>query len=120
VAAKKARSMTQQLDFDLSAVRTRRDDGVARSIEHATAVEPTWRHAAVQWVRRFITVRGAQPFLTEDVRAFAAEHGFESPTDGRAWGQVMRDAAQLGLIVKDGYRPARSSNLSPKPLWRPQ
>ena len=55
-------------------------------------------------------------FLAEEVRNFAT--GLDLPPDGRAWGVVFRSAAREGLIVKAGYAPAKSSNLSPKVLWR--
>ena len=95
-----------------------RDTGIARAIDHATQVDENWRHAALLWVIRYARATNGQ-FLTEDVREFAYTNGgFQSPADGRAWGQVIRDAARKGIVVQDGTLRARSSNLSPKVAWR--
>lgn len=107
--------MTAQLDLPL--VRARRDDGIERAIAHAEAVKPDWRKEALDWVRHYAAMSAA-PFLAEEVRDMAEAAGFTAPPDGRAWGQVMRDAQRERVVVKVGYAPARSSNLSPKVQWR--
>lgn len=42
----------------------------------------------------------------------------DHPHDYRAWGSVVREAARQGFIVSDGYAKARSSNDSPKIVWK--
>lgn len=101
-----------QLSIDFA--RARRDDGIDRAGEHAGAV---WKRRATGYLLEYLaTPFRCTIFLAEDVREFAK--GLEDPPDPRAWGAVFRDAARKGLIVKMGYMPAKSSNLSPKVAWR--
>lgn len=74
-----------------------------------------WREEAIQCVIRYAR-QSHEPFLTEDVRAWASDFIGE-PHDGRAWGHVMREVAKQGVIRKVGYAAARSSHLTPKVLW---
>jgi hypothetical protein len=101
-----------QLPIDF--VRARRDDGIQRSGDHAG---DDWRRWARGYLMEYIAAHSG-PFLAEDVRAFADACHFQHPPDGRAWGIVLRNAAREGLVVKVGYAPAKSSNLSPKVQWR--
>ncbi len=41
-----------------------------------------------------------------------------TPRDAREWGGVIRKLAGEGALMHVGYRPARSSNGSAKPVWR--
>lgn len=100
--------MTQ---LDLSFVQARRDDGIARSAASSGAA---WQDAALAAVR--LHAQTHELFLTENVR-FACPD-LEAPPDGRAWGQVIRRAAKAGICERVGFARAKSSNLSPKPLWR--
>lgn len=102
----------EQLSIDLA--RARRDDGIGRSADHAG---DRWKRLAHGFVLEYL-VSHRGPFLTENLREFAEIRGLEPPPDKRAWGSVMRFAASEGLIVKVGYAPACSSNLSPKVQWR--
>lgn len=96
----------------LPLVLARRDRGIQSSGDHAGSV---WKRRATGYLLEYLAAH-REPFLAEDVREFAAQ--LESPPDGRAWGSVFQEAARRGLIVKVGYAPAKSSNLSPKVLWR--
>jgi hypothetical protein len=58
------------------------------------------------------------PFLTEEARFYAESHGLQSPPDGRAWGHVAKSAQRRGVVVSAGFAAAKSSNGSPKVLWR--
>lgn len=104
--------MNDQLSIDF--VRGRRDDGIQRAGEHAGDV---WRRRAHGYLLEYIATHGERSFLAEEVRDFAST--LEAPPDGRAWGVVFQNAARAKLIIKAGYAPAKSSNLSPKVLWRP-
>lgn len=97
--------------LDLSFVRERRDDGIARAAASSGAA---WQDKALASVAEY--ARTHDLFLTESIR-FALPQ-LEAPSDLRAWGQVMRRAAKEGLIERVGFARAKSSNLSPKPLWR--
>lgn len=77
-----------------------------------------WRDAATKALQRFLLdLPSGKHFMTEDVRE-QVEPVIGLPHDGRAWGQIIRGAARAGWIRRVGYAPARSSNLSPKPLWQ--
>ena len=92
--------------------RARRDHCIEAVGAHAG---PGWVDRAVMYVVGFARFKGAA-FLAEEARIYA--EGFvDSPHDGRAWGAVFKVAAKRGLIRRDGFGMARSSNMSPKPLW---
>lgn len=105
-----------QLSFDLAAAR--RDDGMQRAVDHAERVAAGWKRRAHGYLLEFLCSR-KESFLTEDVREFSERKGLDAPPDGRAWGAIMRAAAKEKIITKIGYAPAKSSNLSPKVLWKP-
>ena len=105
----------------IAAVKTKaaalaRDDGMRRSVEHADVVSHAWSTLAYLHFRRY--AERNETFLTEDVRDAALAAGVHEPPDPRAWGAVAMRAARAGLIERAGYAPAKSSNLSPKVLWR--
>jgi len=56
-----------------------------------------WKYDAVQFVREFAQSRGMW-FTTEDVRWQAWADGFPKPDAPQWWGQVMQEAADLGII----------------------
>jgi hypothetical protein len=58
------------------------------------------------------------PFLTEEARQYAESHGLSSPPDGRAWGHIAKRCQRDGLTVSAGFGSAKSSNGSPKVLWK--
>lgn len=95
---------------------TRRDIGIARAERHANAAWCQWSEVAFDYLRLYCEDNPGDRFLAEELRNFAAAHGFTSAND-KAWGAIMRKGAKEGLIYRYGYAPARSSNLSPKCLW---
>jgi len=58
------------------------------------------------------------PFLTEEARQYAESHGLSSPPDGRAWGHVAKKCQRAGVVTSAGFGAAKSSNGSPKVLWK--
>lgn len=58
------------------------------------------------------------PFLAEDVRENAYRYGLIDPEDPRLWGQAARRALKDGGVVRAGFASARTSNGSPKVLWK--
>lgn len=96
----------------------RRDVGMERAREKAEReLGPTWTREAAEYLRVYAKeVAAGQPFLLEDAReASVAKLG--QPTNLKAWGPAVIHAQRSGWIRRHGYRPARSSNGSPKCLW---
>lgn len=91
-----------------------RELGIDRSGSHAG---DDWKRRALGYVREFAAMT-SKPFLAEQIREFAEQRGFESPPDARAWGSVMQQAQREGVVQAFAFAPARSSNGSPKTLWR--
>ena len=111
--------MSNQLPLDFETARRRRDSGITRATDHAEAETPGWNDIAFDFLEACAKVRAA-PFLAEDVIEMAKAAHLPPPPDGRAWGGVFRRAARQGVIQKAGYAPAKTSNCSPKVLWRSQ
>lgn len=103
-----------QYEMALERTRERRDTGIRRAADHAGS---DWQRRARGYLLEWLS-RAPGTFLAEDWREWATHRGLDSPPDGRAFGSVLQSAAKDGLIVKVGYAPARSSNLSPKVQWR--
>jgi hypothetical protein len=87
------------------------------SADHAGLI---WAELALQCVRDAMPHMQNRTFLCEDVRERIAKDGvaLAEPPSLKAWGRVMLLAKARGVIAPAGYAPARSSNLSPKVLWR--
>lgn len=108
--------MNAQLALDWNAAARRRDDGICRAVEHADRESPSWSDLALTFLRGWVQGHRGE-LLAEDV-VLAARGQVPAPPDGRAWGGVLQRAARAGVIAKAGYAPAKTSNLSPKVLWR--
>lgn len=95
------------------------ETGMLLAAAHAERVREGWNEEALSFFRLYASSHQREPFLTEDVRAWAEKMGFESPPDNRAWGAVARRAALQGLIRKMGYAAQKSATChnSPKTLW---
>lgn len=108
--------MPEQLPLNFEQAAAKRDDGIARAIDHAEAVDSSWPEDAFAALARYCET-STGPFLSEDMREAAHNSGLAAPPDRRAWGAIVKRAAREGLIVKAGAEPARSSNLGLKQLW---
>ncbi len=83
------------------------------------ATTPGWLPMAVEAVRRYVaTTLPHQNFTIEEIRE-KVEAGLPVPVDLRAWGHVPRICCASGFIEKKKgvYRPAKSSNGSPKQVY---
>ena len=76
-----------------------------------------WTQKAVSLFAEYAS-KAPSPFLTEEARQFAESRGLSSPPDGRAWGHVAKRCQRAGITVSDGFGSAKSSNGSPKVLWK--
>jgi hypothetical protein len=76
-----------------------------------------WTDKAVALFATFAKITPS-PFLTEEARQFAESRGLSSPPDGRAWGHVAKKCQRAGVVTSAGFGAAKSSNGSPKVLWK--
>jgi hypothetical protein len=76
-----------------------------------------WTDKAVALFAEYAS-RAFDPFLTEEARQFAESRGLSSPPDGRAWGHVAKKCQRAGVVTSAGFGAAKSSNGSPKVLWK--
>lgn len=109
-------SDTPLLDYaerraELDAAADRAAVGQERAASRASKIDPAWRSAAAIALRRYAETH--QRFLAEDIRGLVP-----ASADRRAMGAVVTDARRAGLIVRDGWAPAATSNCSPKPVWK--
>lgn len=95
------------------------EQGALLASQHADSASMDWtQQASCLFVDFSKAVKKGQPFLTEDARAWAESQGLPPPPDNRAWGFIAKAMSQCGHVVSEGYAPAKSSNGSPKVLWR--
>jgi hypothetical protein len=93
--------------------------GALNAALHADSNEAEWSiKASILFIDYARDVMKGKPFLTESAREWAEDQGLSTPPDNRAWGHVTRAMREAGHIVFDGYAPAKTSNGSPKCLWR--
>lgn len=111
---RKQRDRKRQKDaFDLA--KFRREEGIGRALSSANNAVADWSELALNEFIKYADKH--EYFLTEDVRNSLSDD-FPLPPDNRAWGGVAQMASRMKITEKDGYRLAKSSNLSPKPLWK--
>jgi hypothetical protein len=108
-----------QLELDVEAGRTLRDAGIAKTLDHADSVVPSWRELAMKSLKEISDEKAT--FTAEDVRWL---HGYllrPEPPHHNAWGAVLKIAAKDGLIVKTGeYVQSKSVSARARilPVWR--
>lgn len=102
-----------------SAARLARDQGMERVATSAERASPGWLDGARVALKRYLQAHPGETFICERVRGWAEDLELIEPAaNERAWGHVFRAASRDGLIRKTGqYELAKSSHLSPKPLW---
>jgi hypothetical protein len=76
-----------------------------------------WTQKAVALFVEYAS-KAPSPFLTEAARQYAESTGLSNPPDSRAWGHVAKRCQKDGLTVSAGFGSAKSSNGSPKVLWK--
>lgn len=96
------------------------NDGMARAVEHADAVEGDWSERAYQMLLDYAL--NHFEFMTENVRVWAHERGLPTPPDGRAWGAITVRAVRDKIIIRDRYQFTRipPAHSTPRPVWRSQ
>lgn len=76
-----------------------------------------WTETAEAELRRQLRRGHIPDLLAEELLPLVTPVAGE-PKDRRAWGRVIQRLAGEGVLIRVGYRPARSSNRSAKPVWR--
>jgi len=82
------------------------NQGIAASADHADEADPGWGDAALALLRDY--AENNLTFMTEDVRAWAYDNGFEHPPAEGAWGSVARRAQKLRWIDALGKTPSKN------------
>lgn len=95
-------------------VTTARAHGHAKAALAANKWGDAAKAAALAAFKRY--AKKHMTFTTEDVR-FDCD-SIDIPGDPRGWGHIAKAAQREGYIEPKGYAPVRSSNGSPKVLWR--
>jgi hypothetical protein len=106
----------QNSTLSVVAANQRRDEGIKTARQHADRAKARWRDEAFDGFALFLTKHGGE-FLSETFVEWGRNR-LPQPPDGRAWGGIIRRAANMGLIEQIGTALASTSNRSPKPLWR--
>lgn len=88
------------MQLDIFQGQSLRDAGIQAAVDHAEDVHPNWADRAYQALVTFIASRKKdEVFMAEDIRAVAK---VAEPPSQRAWGAIIRKAAQKGLIERCG------------------
>ena len=104
--------------MDAQAAINRRYTGISLSVEKADRERSGWSKRAYIALLKYL-VKHKEPFLVESMREWAEQNNYiDAPENGRAWGSVVRHAVKKGVIGHAGYGLAKSSNLSPKVMWK--
>lgn len=82
-------------------------EGARRAESHANRVVDTgWSTKARLALEGFLVVSGAgATFVTSDAARWCLANGLPDPPDSRAFGNMIRKAAQTGMIRDTGRRP---------------
>lgn len=107
------------LQLNILGAIEKRDAGISLAEDHADAVSAGWAARAYQILLEFIK-EYHNPFMVEELRAYAAVVDFEAPPSNRAWGAVILRAVKNGLVVSAGYNLTSNpkSHRTPARLWR--
>ena len=97
-------------------IQQAREAGYEGAQRAATRAGEGWQETAYAAFVTFVNRLGYSPFTIEDARVGCCD--VPPPPDGRARGHIATRARRAGVIVACGYAPTRSSNGSPKVLWR--
>lgn len=89
----------------------RRDQGIARAVDHADRVIDQWSEDAYKLL---LAYAGGREFLSEEFVDYARA-ALPAPPDARAFGGPIRRAVNAGVIRRIGYRLDKYR--SPKPVW---
>ena len=81
----------------------------------------SWSDRAESIARRFIAMRGSQPFLSSDIIEYAQREGLPQPPEKRAWGAIIHSLSRRKAIIATGRfveYPGRTRHGAPAREWR--
>lgn len=108
----------EQLSFDLTQSRSRRDQGADAALGNAGE---SWHDRARELALSFFREAGYAGGLFEDARNYASVRGLPPPPSPNAWGAVCLSMSRQNYIVKTGvYMNSKnvSSHARAQPVWR--
>jgi hypothetical protein len=99
--------------------REARDQGINRAVMHADETIPDWSSKAYGLLLQFLSIH-VGPFMTEEVRTYAAQIDFPLPPHARAWGGVMLRAVKAGIIQQAGTAKVKNvkAHCANAAIWR--
>jgi hypothetical protein len=103
--------------FDPPTGEELRDHGIEQATRHANDQDAYWSERAFEFLKQYIV--DVAEFQTEDVR-HASIGQVPEPPCLRAWGSVIRRAAQRNLIAKVGIAPVTNpaAHCANAAVWR--
>lgn len=101
--------MTQQGQLSLAIARELGEQGMQRVTERAERVSPGISDLMYAYLVKFAIERKRSERFTSEVvtMGYAADPGFEQPTDARAWGPVFQRAINQGVLSIADYNGVR-------------
>lgn len=101
---------------ELIEAKERGEVGAARAADKAERLDVGWINQATDALIKFYRDNPGEHMI-EQARIDCPP--LPDGADARAWGYITRRALRLGFIEKTGrFAPAKTSNGSPKPLYR--
>lgn len=101
---------------ELVEAKERGEVGAERAASKAVRLDEGWIHKATDALIKFYRENQGE-YMIEEAREFCPP--LPDGADARAWGYITRRVLNLGFIKKTGsFAPAKTSNGSPKPLYR--
>ena len=106
------------MENSLADARARGLAAAESAADHADRTHIDWSARALELFCEYASLMPGKKFLVEDAREFATQAGLEQPPEPRAWGHIVKQAQRMGWVESAGFAPARTSNGSPKVVWR--
>lgn len=73
--------------------------GIDQALDHADREIPNWSEQALSMLRQYVAAH-SQPFVCDQLREWCEIHGLEAAPTRFAWGGVMLQAKNRGLVRK--------------------
>lgn len=110
--------MIKRYDEEVELAERNRDIGMQTAVDHADREQPKWSDLAYKYLKMYLRDNPVGEFLAEDVRKWVGDELPEPPSN-RAWGAVIKRAADNGLIRFLKYAPTKNprAHRTPASVW---